>query len=246
MWHKTKLHHFYFKTTMGNENSQRIQTSILNSLEKKALIWLAHRQPRWMTSDMLTYIGVLGAVICAVGFILANQNLNWLWLSSFGLFVNWYGDSLDGTLARVRNTQRPVYGFFIDHSLDAITICIMCIGAGLSPMFKLEIAMLVLAGYLVLSIYTYIGTILKGEFLLTYGSFGPTELRLIIILINTLFMYTNWPKLTYTIGGQTLSVFDFMGLFIATFLFVAWLVQFVKDKKILSERDPLKPFNPEK
>ena len=246
MWHKTKLHHFYFKTTMGNENSQRIQTSILNSLEKKALIWLAHRQPRWMTSDMLTYIGVLGAVICAAGFILANQNLNWLWLSSFGLFVNWYGDSLDGTLARVRNTQRPVYGFFIDHSLDAITICIMCIGAGLSPMFKLEIAMLVLAGYLVLSIYTYIGTILKGEFLLTYGNFGPTELRLIIILINTLFMYTNWPKLTYTIGGQSLSVFDFMGLFIATFLFVAWLVQFVKDKKILSERDPLKPFNPEK
>ena len=170
MWHKTKLHHFYFKTTMGNENSQRIQTSILNSLEKKALIWLAHRQPRWMTSDMLTYIGVLGAVICAVGFILANWNLHWLWLSSFGLFVNWYGDSLDGTLARVRNTQRPVYGFFIDHSLDAITICIMCIGAGLSPMFKLEIAMLVLAGSLVLSIYTYIGTILKGEFLLTYGS----------------------------------------------------------------------------
>lgn len=231
---------------MGNENSQRIQTSILNSLEKKALIWLAHRQPRWMTSDMLTYIGVLGAVICAVGFILANQNLNWLWLSSFGLFVNWYGDSLDGTLARVRNTQRPIYGFFIDHSLDAITICIMCIGAGLSPMFKLEIAMLVLAGYLVLSIYTYIGTILKGEFLLTYGNFGPTELRLIIILINTLFMYTSWPKLSYTICGQTLSVFDFMGLFIATFLFVAWLVQFLKDRKLLSERDPLKPFNPEK
>ena len=231
---------------MGNENSQRIQTSILNSLEKKALIWLAHRQPRWMTSDMLTYIGVLGAVICAVGFILANQNLNWLWLSSFGLFVNWYGDSLDGTLARVRNTQRPIYGFFIDHSLDAITICIMCIGAGLSPMFKLEIAMLVLAGYLVLSIYTYIGTILKGEFLLTYGNFGPTELRLIIILINTLFMYTSWPKLSYTTCGQTLSVFDFIGLFIATFLFVAWLVQFLKDRKLLSERDPLKPFNPEK
>jgi len=160
---------------MGKENSNRIQTSILNNLEKKALIWLANRQPRWMTSDILTYLGVLGAVICAVGFILANQNVHWLWLSSFGLFVNWYGDSLDGTLARVRNTQRPIYGFFIDHTLDAITICIMCIGAGLSPMFKLEIAMLVLAGYLVLSIYTYIGTILKGEFLLTYGSFGTTE-----------------------------------------------------------------------
>ena len=122
----------------------------------------------------------------------------------------------------------------------------MCIGAGLSPMFKLEIAMLVLAGYLVLSIYTYIGTILKGEFLLTYGSFGPTELRLIIIAINTLFMYTSWPRLSYTVCNLSLTVFDFVGLFIATFLFVAWLVQFLKDRKILSERDPLKPFNPEK
>ena len=231
---------------MGKENSNRIQTSILNNLEKKALIWLANRQPRWMTSDILTYLGVLGAVICAVGFILANQNVHWLWLSSFGLFVNWYGDSLDGTLARVRNTQRPIYGFFIDHTLDAITICIMCIGAGLSPMFKLEIAMLVLAGYLVLSIYTYIGTILKGEFLLTYGNFGPTELRLIIIAINTLFMYTSWPRLSYTVCNLSLTVFDFVGLFIATFLFVAWLVQFLKDRKILSDRDPLKPFNPEK
>lgn len=231
---------------MGKENSNRIQTSILNNLEKKALIWLANRQPHWMTSDILTYLGVLGAVICAVGFILANQNVHWLWLSSFGLFVNWYGDSLDGTLARVRNTQRPIYGFFIDHTLDAITICIMCIGAGLSPMFKLEIAMLVLAGYLVLSIYTYIGTILKGEFLLTYGSFGPTELRLIIIAINTLFMYTSWPRLSYTVCNLSLTVFDFVGLFIASFLFVAWLVQFLKDRKILSERDPLKPFNSEK
>ena len=92
-----------------------------------------------------------------------------------GLVINWYGDSLDGTLARVRNTQRPIYGFFIDHSLDAITICIMCIGAGLSPMFKLDVALVVLAGYLVLSIYTYVCTILKDEFRLTYSSFGPTE-----------------------------------------------------------------------
>ena len=100
---------------MGKETSTRIQTSILNALEKKALVWLAGKQPRWMTSDVLTYIGVLGAVVCAVGFALANLDIRYLWLSSLGLVINWYGDSLDGTLARVRNTQRPVYGFFIDH-----------------------------------------------------------------------------------------------------------------------------------
>lgn len=124
----------FSKGIMGKETSTRIQTSILNEAEKKALIWLAQRQPKWITSDFLTYMGVLGAVVCALGFILANVNVHYLWLSSLGLVINWYGDSLDGTLARVRNTQRPIYGFFIDHSLDAITICIMCIGAGLSPM----------------------------------------------------------------------------------------------------------------
>ena len=101
---------------MGNEKAERIQTSFLNAAEKKALIWLAHRQPRWMTSDMLTYIGVLGAAVCALGYALSNSSIYWLWLSSLGLVINWYGDSLDGTLARVRQLQRPVYGFFIAHS----------------------------------------------------------------------------------------------------------------------------------
>lgn len=114
---------------MGKESSERIQTSILNGLEKKVLIKLATIQPRWVTSDMLTYLGVVGAIICAIGFTLAHINIHYLWLSSLGLVINWYGDSLDGTIARVRQTQRPVYGFFIDHSLDAVTIIIMCIGA---------------------------------------------------------------------------------------------------------------------
>lgn len=233
------------KADMGKETSSRIQTSILNTTEKKVLVWLAQRQPQWVTSDFLTYMGVLGAVICALGFILANWDVRFLWLSSFGLVVNWYGDSLDGTLARVRNTQRPVYGFFIDHSLDAITICIMCVGAGLSPMFKLNIALLVLAGYLVLSIYTYVCTILKDEFRLTYGSFGPTEFRLVIIIINTLYMYTSWREWHCDVYGISLGVFDIGGIAIGVFLYVAWLCQFVKDRRVLSQRDPLKPYHPQ-
>lgn len=226
---------------MGKETASRIQTSILNAAEKKALVWLAERQPRWVTSDMLTFVGVAGAVICALGFILATQNVLWLWLSSFGLVVNWYGDSLDGTIARVRNTQRPVYGFFIDHTLDAVTQCIMCIGAGLSPMLRFDVAMLVLAGYLVLSIYTYIGAILKGEFRLTYSSFGPTEFRLVVILINTLYMYTSWADDRFTLfGGYEFGVFDVIGLAIAVVLFVIYFIQFFKDKKVLAKQDPLK------
>ena len=119
---------------MGNEKAERIQTSILNKAEGKLTVWLAKRQPEWMTSDILTYIGVAAAVFYALFCWLANFNLNYFYASSFFLIVNWYGDSLDGNLARVRQLQRPKYGFFIDHSLDALTTCLFCIGLGLSPL----------------------------------------------------------------------------------------------------------------
>ena len=116
-----------------NQQANRIQTSILNPLEKKVLVYLAKRMPAWVTSDMLTFVGFLGALIVATGYALSNLNLNWLWLASFGFFVNWFGDSLDGSLARVRNTQRKTYGFYIDHNVDVINECIMFMGVGLSP-----------------------------------------------------------------------------------------------------------------
>ncbi len=232
---------------MGNEKADRIQTSILNAAEKKVLIWLAERQPRWMTSDMLTTIGVFGSVLCGVGFVLANINLQYLWISILGLVINWYGDSLDGTLARVRKTPRPIYGFFLDHTLDAFTQAIMFIGAGLSPMFRLDVALLVLAGYLMLSVYTYIGAILKNEFKLTYGSVGPTEFRLIIIMINLLVMYLPWQKCVYVIEGRVFGIFDLVALGIAAVLFIMYIVQFNKDRRAFAIQDPLpKPRTDEK
>ena len=125
---------------MKQEQSKRIQTSLLNGVEKRVLVWLAQRQPRWITSDMLTAIGVVGAVVVAIGYLLSNYNISWLWLASLGFIINWYGDSLDGTLARVRGTQRPIYGFFIDHNIDGVTMALMCVGAGLSDMLNLYIA----------------------------------------------------------------------------------------------------------
>lgn len=231
---------------MGKEQASRIQTSILNQAEKKVLVWLAHRQPRWMTSDILTYIGVAGALICAAGFALSSININFLWLSSLGLVINWYGDSLDGTLARVRGTQRPTYGFFIDHTIDALTITAMCVGAGLSPMLRLEVALFVLVAYLILSIYTYICTLVKEEFRLTYGKLGPTEFRIIVIIVNTLFIYTPWRHHVYVIGGEIFGMFDIIGAAIALIIFVMHIVQWFKDRKELSLKDPAKPYNPDK
>ena len=105
---------------METKQSTRIQTSILNAAEKKALVWMAERCPRWVTSDMLTFLGFVGAVIIGAGYALCGVSYNFLWLASFGFIVNWFGDSLDGTLARVRHQQRPNYGFFLDHNIDCI------------------------------------------------------------------------------------------------------------------------------
>lgn len=227
------------------EQAQRIQTSILNAAEKKVLVWLAERQPRWMTSDGLTIIGVIGAVIVAVGYVLSNYNIAWLWLSTFGFFVNWYGDSLDGTLARVRGTQRPIYGFYIDHNIDGMTIAIMCIGAGLSDMLNLYVAMAVLVAYMLLSISVYINSHLKGEFKLTYAGMGPTEFRLIVMIVNTLFIYMaplrEFSRHFNILGMDVkFGAFDFIGSAIFLILIVIYIVNFVNDAKGYAAIDPLK------
>ena len=232
---------------MKQEQSMRIQTSLLNAAEKRVLVWLAQRQPRWMTSDILTAIGVVGAAVVAVGYVLSNYHVGWLWLSSLGFLINWYGDSLDGTLARVRGTQRPIYGFYLDHNIDGVTMAMMCIGAGLSDLLNLYIAMAVLAVYLLLSISVYINAHLKGEFKLTYAGMGPTEFRLIMIVVNTLFVLIaplrEW-EVYFTMLGMSvrLGAFDFIGLVIFVVLTIIYLNNFVHDAEEYAKLDPAKPF----
>lgn len=228
---------------MEKEHSVRVQTSLLNAAEKKVLVWLAGKQPSWMTSDILTFVGFIGAIVVAVGYALSS-NPAFLWLASFGWFLNWYGDSLDGTLARVRGQQRPVYGFFIDHNVDCINEAIMFIGIGLSPLMNLNIAFLVLTAYLIISIYVYISAHLKGEFKLTYGNMGPTEFRVVVILINTIYLYVT-PLRTFScetvLFGTplTLHIFDFIALAVLVVLIVIHLTTLIADGKKYSDEDPL-------
>ena len=230
------------------KQAKRIQTSILNAYEKKVLVWLAERMPARMTSDQLTFIGFVGAVIVATGYALSNLNMNWLWLASFGFVVNWFGDSLDGSLARVRNTQRKTYGFFIDHNVDVINECLMFVGVGLSPLVNMTFMMGVLVAYLVLSVYVYIDCYLKGEHRLTYGGLGPTEFRILAIVVNTLFMYI--PVLTRIKHHIVLfhnefefGIMDGIAVVVAFILFFFYLVSFIKDIRYFKRIDPPKPFD---
>lgn len=227
------------------KQSQRIQTSLLNASEKKLLVWLAERMPSWVTSDLLSFVGFIGSLMIAAGYILSNKNINWLWFCSLGYLVNWFGDSLDGTLARVRKTQRPIYGYYLDHTLDAINEVVMFTGAGLSVMMhNFPLALMALVMYLMLTINVSMDAHLKSEFRLTYAKLGPTELRIIMILVNTAFIFIR-PLREFstevTLFGHKLSfgALDIVAGIVLIILVIVYVTTVLKDLKEYGELDPL-------
>lgn len=229
---------------MADKKAERIQTSFLNGIEKKALVWLAERQPKWMVSDMLTCIGTLGAIVIAVGYILSSRSIHFLWLSSLGFIINWYGDSLDGTLARVRGTQRPVYGYYLDHTVDCINEAFMFLGVGLSPLMNLPLALMILVVYLFLTINVSVNAHLKGEFKLTYLKLGPTEFRVFAILINTLFILVrplrDFSQHVNILGHPAeLRALDVAGIIVLALLVVIYLITIISDARAYAKADPM-------
>lgn len=226
------------------ENAVRIQTSLLNGVEKKALVWLAERQPRWMTSDILTAIGSIGAFIIGLGYILAPISIHFLWLSCLGFFINWYGDSLDGTLARVRKKQRPIYGFYLDHTIDCINEMFMFLGLGLSGLMHFDLALFIYVFYLLMTVNVSVNAHLKGEFKLTYAKLGPTELRIIAVILNMLLILVApirefaW-NLTISGHNLSLSALDLGGIVIFLGLACAYFVTIIKDAKGYAKMDPM-------
>lgn len=227
------------------KQAERIQTSILNAAEKKALVWLAKRQPKWMTSDILTGIGFFGAVVIAAGYMLTGRNPAFLWLASLGLVINWYGDSLDGTLARVRHTQRPIYGYYLDHTVDGINESLMFIGIGLSGLMHLSVSLGILVLYLLLTINVSVNAHLKKEFRLTYAKLGPTEFRILGIIANTLLFFIR-PFREFTLDisvcGKDLTLYslDLVGLAVILLLLVIHLVTIAGDARYYAKIDPKK------
>lgn len=229
---------------MADKKAERIQTSILNGVEKKALVWLAERQPKWVVSDTLTAIGTLGAVMIGAGYILCGVNVNFLWLSCLGFVVNWYGDSLDGTLARVRKTQRPVYGYYLDHTVDCINEAFMFIGLGLSCLMRLDLALMIFVVYLCLTVNVSVNAHLKGEFRLTYAKLGPTEFRVIAIIFTSLFVFIKplreFEAVVRIFGKDIdLRALDVAGLVILALLLVIYLVTIISDAKGYAKMDPM-------
>ena len=163
---------------------QRVHRSPLTPAEKVLLEWLARAMPRWTTPDQLTALGVLGAAITFAGYLFSAREPAFLWLANLGLLVHWFGDSLDGTLARVRGIERPKYGFVLDQSVDVAGDLLIMAGLGLSPYARLDTALLALIGYHALAIQSLAWCAVKGEHRISSALAGPTELRLGLVALN--------------------------------------------------------------
>ncbi len=185
--------------------ANRIQQSLLARAEKRALIWLAERTPAAINSDHLTILGLASQIMAGVSYALSAQNRNWLLAVIIFLALNWLGDSLDGTLARVRQQQRPRYGFYVDHMVDAFGSLALMGGLALSGYMHPYIAIGLLIGFLMLSAQTYLATYTMGEFRISFWSFGPTELR-VLLAVGNLALF-RWPTVLkahyrlFDIGG---------------------------------------------
>jgi phosphatidylglycerophosphate synthase len=174
----------------------RIQENMLAVQERRLLNWICPRLPGWVTPDKLTILALFGAVIIFAGYVGSIISRQWLWLSVAGYVMHWFGDSLDGSLARFRKIERPRYGYFVDHSADVAGALLILIGLGISPYIRLDVALIALAGYYMLAAHSFLSARVAGELKLTYVAAGPTELRLMLIAL-TVFMYalgTNEPQ----------------------------------------------------
>ena len=164
--------------------ARRLQESLLAGLEKRFLLWMAERTPAWINSDHLTALGFAAQLLTGFSYALARSHPCWLIGASGFLVLNWLGDSLDGTLARVRRQQRPRYGFYVDHVLDSIGAVALLGGLALSGYISPILAAGLLILFLLLSIQSYLATYTLNEFRMSFWSFGPTELRLLLVMGN--------------------------------------------------------------
>lgn len=223
-----------------SETLNRIHNSIVGAVERRALIWLVSRLPGWVTPDALTAFGIFGAGLTLIGYLLTATSPAFLWLASFGLVCHWFGDSLDGTLARHRRIERPRYGYFLDQTVDVIGNLLICLGMGLSAYIRLDVALLALAGYHALSIFSLVKACVSRDFHISIVGFGPTEMRLLIIAMNLNIFLFGAPA--WTVGSLTMTWCDVTLLLMAAGFFCVF-VYLVFDYAAYLARDE-KPSEP--
>jgi archaetidylinositol phosphate synthase len=188
------------------KDHKRVNDILLGPLERPALQWLSAHMPAWASPDLMTVIGIVGSLVILFGYGLSRVHPAFLWLAVLGFIINWFGDSLDGTLARYRHIERPRYGFFIDHITDCVTEIIIILGLGLSPYIGFPVASMCCIAYIAMSVLVYVRMNVMGEFKISYSKLGPTEVRLLAILLTTAMFFGGVRAFNLSLGTFTIAL----------------------------------------
>ena len=215
-------------------HATRVMNGLTARLEKQALVWMAHRLPRAIHSDHLTALAALAMVGAATAYAWARDWVPALHLVNVFLLLNWFGDSLDGTVARVRNQQRPRYGFYVDHVLDCAGITLLVLGMAASGLMSLPVALAFLVAYFLVSIEVYLATYCLATFKMSFMGFGATELRILVAGGNLAAL--NSP--TVALFGDTWRLFDVGAVVAIPVLLIAFLTAAVRNGRALFLLEP--------
>jgi archaetidylinositol phosphate synthase len=217
------------------KDATRVLTSVLAPFEKRCLIWLAHRLPRWVSSDQLTVLALVAMLAVGLSYWLARVWPVGLLLANVSLAINWFGDSLDGTLARVRQQQRPRYGFYVDHIVDAFGAAFLFTGLALSGFMHPYVALSLMAAYLLLCVETFLATHCLGTFKMSHFMVGPTELRILLAVGNLVLLVHP----TAELFGHSYRLFDIGGVIGAIGLLATVVLSAAKNTRRLYRDEPL-------
>ena len=219
----------------GFASAHRINRSLTAAAEKRFLTWMAERAPRWVTSDRLTAMGFIAQIGAGVCYALSRYYDSGLVGVIVCLILNWFGDSMDGTLARVRNQQRPRYGFYVDHMVDIFGATALMCGLGFSGFVHWQVAMAMLLAFLLLSAESYLATYTLSCFQMSQGIFGPTEIRILLIMGNLALLRSPYAA----VMGHRLLLFDVGGVIAAIAMFAMAVAVAARHTGQLYRQEPL-------
>ncbi len=218
------------------EKHERVNDILLGFIERPILKWLTAHMPAWVGPDLLTGIGVFASLLILASYALVPINRNFFWLASFGFVLNWFGDSMDGSLARYRHIERPRYGFFVDHSVDAFSVVVIFVGFVLSGYVNVAVGLLGAIAYLMVMILVYLKTYVTGIFEITGAKVGPTEIRFMVVVVNTIMVFIKTPFFIMPVLGRT-TVLGIAMLIMVVLLFGYFLVKTLIEARRLALLD---------
>jgi len=217
-------------------NATRINRSLTATIEKRALLWLAAHAPGWVTSDQLTILGFVAQIAAGICYALARYDRRALLLVILCLALNWLGDSLDGTLARFRQQQRPRYGFYVDHVVDIFGAAALMAGLGCSGLLHWQVAAAMLVAFLLLSGESYLATYTLARFQLSQGLFGPTEIRILLAIGNLALLRSPYS----VVFGHRFLLFDLGGSIAAVCMLGMVVVTAARHTAELFRQEPIR------